>query len=110
METSGMSFRAHSCWVLSLFVAMSFLLAASAGAVCPGGWQQLSGSGPGDRIGFGLAYDSVRDRVVLFGGTTGNDELGDTWEWDGNSWTKVATTGPAPRWGACMTYDSVNAC
>ena len=27
----------------------------------------------------------------------------DTWEWDGTTWTQVADTGPAARFGAAMT-------
>ena len=32
--------------------------------------------------------------------------LGDTWEWDGATWTQVAVDGPRPRFGARMVYDS----
>ncbi|MBK8268137.1 MAG: hypothetical protein IPK83_07440 [Planctomycetes bacterium] len=32
-----------------------------------------------------------------------NDE---TWEFDGASWTQIAVTGPAPRYGHSMTYDA----
>lgn len=107
---AGARTREFACRWLALGRAgvLALFLAAPAAAVCPGGWQQLSSIGPGNRIGFGLAYDSARDRVVLFGGTTGNDELGDTWEWNGTAWALVATSGPAPRWGASMTYDPVN--
>lgn len=49
-------------------------------------WTRLAGSGPPSRGGQpGLVYDSVRDRLVLFGG--GN--LNGTWEWDGTRWTQV---------------------
>ncbi len=30
-----------------------------------------------------IAYDSVRERYVLFGGFGVDGVLGDTWEWDG---------------------------
>jgi hypothetical protein len=54
-----------------------------------------------------MTYDSVRQRVVLFGGLGGgSSRLNDTWEWDGQAWTQVADTGPAPRSGYAMTYDS----
>lgn len=37
-----------------------------------------------------LAYDPIRERVVLFGGEASPDStLGDTWEWDGASWTEI---------------------
>jgi hypothetical protein len=43
-------------------------------------WVQRQNMGPLKRIGHALAYDSARDRVVLFGGNTGSALLGDTWE------------------------------
>src|SRR5262245_17373578 len=57
-----------------------------------------------------IAYDPVRDRVVLFGGI--NDEegvgLNDTWTWDGTTWTKQhPRTVPSARYGAAMAYDPV---
>jgi hypothetical protein len=41
-----------------------------------------------------MAYDAVRQRVVLFGGRPpivagGLGDLGDTWEWDGTTWVQV---------------------
>ena len=32
--------------------------------------------------------------------------LGDTWEWDGLTWSQVASTGPTPRYFHAMAYDS----
>jgi hypothetical protein len=51
-------------------------------------WTARQDIGPGPRVGHAMAYDSVRDRVVLFGGAaTALDDpagaavaLGDTWE------------------------------
>jgi len=52
-----------------------------------------------------MAFDSLRGRVVLFGGWNGI-ELGDTWEWDGGTWQQRSTpTAPAARGGAGMAYD-----
>jgi hypothetical protein len=42
---------------------------------------------------------------VLFGGQ-GGVLLGDTWEWNGTAWTQVASSGPSPRNGHAMAYDS----
>ena len=39
-----------------------------------------------------MAYDSNRDRVVLFGGGVERQRLGDTWEWDGKVWTLAELT------------------
>ena len=54
-----------------------------------------------------MAYDSVRGVTVLFGGAefTGGD-YGDTWEWDGTSWTLRGSSGPSPRDGHALAYDS----
>ncbi len=42
-----------------------------------------------------MSYDSVREKVVLFGGRDGGDHFVDTWEWDGADWRKVdGGTGP----------------
>ena len=74
-----------------------------------------------------MAYDPVRDRVVLSGGlqipSTGTCPaqsqseviasmgnllvclMADTWEWDGGDWTEVAASGPPGRYGASAAYD-----
>lgn len=54
-----------------------------------------------------MVYDSQRGKTVLYGGTTFDDPLGDTWEWDGSTWTLVAVTGPGSRYNHSMTYDSL---
>jgi hypothetical protein len=44
-------------------------------------WTQLADSGPAGRAGHTLAYDSHRQRTVLFGGmTVGGVSVTDTWE------------------------------
>ena len=39
----------------------------------------------------GMAYDSGRSRLVVFGGFRGT-YVGDTWEWDGSAWTRFGRT------------------
>ena len=70
------------------------------------------------RTGHAVAYDPLRERVVLFGGQFPGTPviprvhkdflLGDTWEWDGARWhyrpTRIA---PSPRVGATMAFDPV---
>jgi hypothetical protein len=56
-----------------------------------------------------MAYDAVRQEVVLFGGLvasgTGNAE---TWVWNGTTWIQVfPAINPQSRDLAAMTYDSV---
>ena len=74
-------------------------------------WNQLEIDGPSARHSHAMAYDVQRDVVVLFGGLFGGNSrdsilLGDTWEWDGSEWSLVAETGPSPRMGHAMFYDS----
>ena len=54
-----------------------------------------------------LAFDSLRNRVVMFGGDDGaGPNLADTWEYDG-SWQQVTTaTRPPGRRDHNMTYDA----
>jgi hypothetical protein len=61
-----------------------------------------------------MAYDSLRDVTVLFGGYDGADD-DETWEWNGTTakWAKVndggggGVTNPSPRRYAKMVYDSL---
>lgn len=50
-------------------------------------WTHVGTTGPSPRTVHVMAYDSNRDRVVLFGGGVERQRLGDTWEWDGKVWT-----------------------
>jgi hypothetical protein len=54
-----------------------------------------------------MAFDTERGRTVLFGGSSvGWGTLGDTWEWDGSTWTQVEAVGPSVRSGHAMAFDS----
>jgi hypothetical protein len=68
-------------------------------------------SSPSARALHAMAYDSTRQRVVLFGGCVGAtspSSLGDTWEWDGQNWSQSnPPVSPTPRRGHAMAYDSV---
>jgi hypothetical protein len=73
-------------------------------------WSEAPVEGPGARLLHAMAYDPQRGRTVLFGGrssTVTGSLLGDTWEWDGEAWHSVATTGPEPRCGHAMAYDPI---
>lgn len=70
-------------------------------------WRQVATTGPSSRYGHALAYDSVRGRVVLFGGLTSTGPRDqDTWEWNGTAWTRVTQLGPPFRYGHAMAYDA----
>jgi hypothetical protein len=78
-----------------------------------GTWERVATDGPGGRWGHRLAYDETRDVTVLFGGFYSANSLtiGDTWEWDGASWTQVHAGDPAgisaplPTFFHAMAYD-----
>jgi hypothetical protein len=53
-----------------------------------------------------MAYDPRRQSVLLFGGADATRVCGDTWGWDGTSWTQLSAAGPAPRTFPAMTCDS----
>ncbi len=44
---------------------------------------------PVNRSGYACAYDSIRQRLVLFGGYLSSQDQNDTWEWDGVTWTEI---------------------
>ena len=72
--------------------------------------RQVQGAAPPARALHAMTYDGTRGRVVLFGGTATVDgntasQLGDTWEYDGTAWQRVATIGPPRRDHASMAFD-----
>lgn len=71
-------------------------------------WSALpTANAPSPRFLHGMAYDSARDRVVLFGGRTTNGASDQTWEFDGTDWTRITTANsPPPREEMGMVYDS----
>jgi hypothetical protein len=61
-------------------------------------WAQIvTANAPSPRQGTDMAYDPVRDRIVLYGGSSSDfttalvTNVYDTWEFDGTDWTKVGT-------------------
>jgi len=69
-------------------------------------WWQVSATGPSERSGHAMVYDSGRGMRVVFGGEGSSGHFGDTWEWDGINWRCAATSGPSPRHSHSMAYDS----
>lgn len=66
---------------------------------------------PVGRFGHGLAYDPVRNKTVLFGGSVNGPPpfLDDTWEWDGDAWHDVSPTNPPEgRLYHDLAYSSVH--
>ncbi|MEZ5965281.1 MAG: kelch repeat-containing protein [Planctomycetota bacterium] len=60
---------------------------------------------PSARWGPAMAYDAVRRRSLLFGGS-GEEPLQDTWTWDGQAWREVSARTPTNRLGHAMAYDA----
>ena len=58
------------------------------------------------REGALMAYDSAREKTILFGGAVDMEVLGDTWEWDGEQWAQVSAEGPPPRFPGGLVYDA----
>ena len=68
-------------------------------------WSQVT-TNPGPAAHSGNAWDSARQRLVVFGGQVGVVELGSTLEWDGSNWTMLTpTAAPAARSRPAMTFD-----
>ena len=67
---------------------------------------QATAPGPSARAYLPIAYDAARNRTVLFGGGNGGTDYGDTWEWNGTSWSQLQIAGPSPRRGHVMVYDA----
>ena len=64
---------------------------------------------PAPRSNAAMALDWTRQRIVLFGGQGASGLLGDTWEWDGLTWTPVTFPAqmalPAARKDAVLVWD-----
>lgn len=73
-------------------------------------WTNLTPNPAPPRWRHAMAYDSVRHRLVLFGGRSGiydSTPSNETWEWDGTTWTRVLTlVNPPARSLHTMAYDS----
>jgi hypothetical protein len=67
-------------------------------------WTQVDDGGPTHRQMSALAFDSDRNRAVLFGGWV-NNPLKDTWEWDGAVWKQAEDIGPPARSNHAMAWD-----
>jgi len=54
----------------------------------------------------GVAYDSKRNVLVVYGGWSPNKCYNDTWEWNGQTWSKLPVEGPGVCDHFAMVYDS----
>jgi photosystem II stability/assembly factor-like uncharacterized protein len=91
-----------------LAVPCSLLIACVGRAQAPD-WKLVAPTTSPPAIGaHAMAYDSARQRTVLYGGLGMPRIYSDTWEYDGKTWTKMKPrTIPAFAFGHSMAYDSV---
>jgi len=110
-------FRARPKYCASAFLALAVSLLSLALPQRPlalpvdpnGTWQRLDYAPPGRRAA-GYSYDSLRRRLIVFGGYP--QYLNDVWALDlatGN-WQQIVASGaaPSPRYGATAVYDAPN--
>ncbi len=85
-------------------------LASLAGAQTCTPWTQTATTGPSIRSGQAMAFDETRQQLVLFGGygpkPDGTEYPGDTWGFNGSTWTQLASTGPQGFEGTSLAYDA----
>lgn len=71
-------------------------------------WRQIQpGTTPAARILPGMAFDSRREEILMFGGSVLGASLGDTWIWDGVDWRQLSPAiSPPARTEPTMCYDA----
>lgn len=87
---------------------LAFTFLAVTSALAQARWSALSA--PPGRAAHAMAYDVARGQVVVHGGQLPGSVpprlLGDTWVYDGVTWTDVTSaSGPGVRTGHAMAYD-----
>jgi hypothetical protein len=75
-------------------------------------WTNMMPAGsPPVRLDHAMAYDAAHNVIVMFGGRTVDATgapLGDTWLWNGSTWTNAPDAGgPPARFGHAIAYDPV---
>jgi hypothetical protein len=73
-----------------------------------GQWQLLATlpSAPSARWGHAAAsVQGLVPGIVMFGGTNGTLQFGDTWGWTGGAWIPLSTAGPSAREGAALAAE-----
>jgi formylglycine-generating enzyme required for sulfatase activity len=70
--------------------------------------QRTTPTAPSPRWGALLEHDTLCGRAVLHGGADAAfaNNYGDSWAWDGTSWTQLAGTSPQGRHGAASAFDA----
>ena len=72
-----------------------------------GGGGPGAAGGPAPRSDAAMAFDAATGTILMFGGSGADGVLGDTWSWDGSSWSRLhPATSPPARQGSLMAYDA----
>jgi hypothetical protein len=104
--SSGVVGRICAWRFLAHMTALCALLALSEASVRAKA-QSIDFNNPEARWGAAMAYDAAHGQVVLFGGGNQYDTFGDTWTWNGTSWTlQGPSKSPPARAWAAMAYDA----
>ena len=78
---------------LSVLVLLAVPVAARAECGSPG------------RVGHAAAFHPPSQRLVVFGGETGNALSNALWAWNGSAWECMRSDGPSPRSDAALAWD-----
>ena len=72
-----------------------------------GAWQNAGAFIPGGSLFMGSAYDSVRQRVVAYGGVNAAGPRAGLWQWNGAAWSPATegTMTPGPRAWVAIAFD-----
>ena len=74
-----------------------------------GSWTLVDSTGPNAQASPQGAFDAARGKFVVFGGriqdANGRRFPSETWEWDGQRWSRFDAPGPPGRSGHVMAYD-----
>jgi len=75
-------------------------------------WTRIeTPTGPQGRLNHNIVYDPDRHQIILFGGFSGSDRIGDTWTYSitENTWTRInVSPSPPPRSDAGFVYDEAH--
>jgi hypothetical protein len=72
--------------------------------------HKVTGTAPSPRKYAAMAFDAATQTTILYSGFDGNSHgffygIGDTWSWDGSSWTHLTTANsPPPIYEGSMDY------
>ena len=110
MKARGIMIAGTAALAACSVLGMALAAAQASSASTPTWTQQHPATSPLTRSFAVMADDAATGTVVLFGGASNSgsgQNLGDTWTWNGTTWTKQAPpVHPSARSDAAMAYDA----